>query len=76
LFETGPLAGDIVPVSKLSAGYAYELAMGKGPARVAFGGLASAYAFPDRLKPAYGHQGVKSFMLFIRLRLASDKSGN
>ena len=76
LFGSGPLAGDIVPIAKLSAGYAYELPMGKGPARIAFGGLASAYAFPDRVKPAYGHQGVKSFMLFVRLRLAGDKSGN
>ena len=74
LFETGPLAGDIVPVSKLSAGYAYELPMGKGPVRLALGGLASAYLFPDRIRPAYGHDGIKSVMLFARLRLA-DASG-
>jgi hypothetical protein len=76
LFEAGPLAGSVIPVSKLSAGYAYELPMGKGPVRIALGGLGSAYVFPDRIKPAYGHEGVKSFMLFARLRLAGDKSGN
>jgi hypothetical protein len=76
LFEAGPLAGSVIPVSKLSAGYAYELPMGKGPVRIALGGLGSAYAFPDRIKPAYGHEGLKSAMLFARLRLAGDKSGN
>jgi hypothetical protein len=74
LFDSGPLAGEIVPVSKLSAGYAYELPMGKGPVRLALGGLASGYAFPDRIKPIYGHEGVKSFMLFARLRLAGDRT--
>jgi hypothetical protein len=70
LFESGPLHHDIIPVSKLSAGYAYELPMGQGPVRLALGGLASAYRYPDRIEPAYGKQGVKSFMLFARLRLA------
>ncbi len=70
LFESGPLAGDSVRVSKLSAGYAYELSVGRGPLRVALGGLSSAYAYPDRVVPAYGKAGVKSFMLFARLRLA------
>jgi len=74
LFESGPLAGGIIPVSKLSLGYAYALPMGKGPVRVSLGGLASAYAFPDRIRPEYGHEGVKSFMLFARLSL--DRSGN
>jgi len=76
LVGNGPLAGDVIPISKLSAGYAYELPMGAGPVRLALGGLASAYAFPDRIKPLYGREGVKSFMLFARLRLAADKSGN
>ncbi|HMI18756.1 MAG TPA: hypothetical protein VK533_04355 [Sphingomonas sp.] len=75
LFDSGPLVGTIIPVSKLSAGYAYELPMGNGPVRLALGGLASAYAFPDRIKPTYGHEGVKSFMLFARLRLAGAKPG-
>lgn len=70
LFEEGPLAGDVIPVSKLSLGYAYELPLGTGPFRIALGGLASAYAYPDRLKPAYGGDGVKSAMLFARIRLA------
>ena len=72
LFESGPLAGDIIPVSKLSLGYSYELPMTKGPVRISLGGLTSAYAFPDRIKPDYGHEGVKSFMLFARLHLAQD----
>jgi hypothetical protein len=60
----------VIPVSKLSLGYAYELPLGTGPFRIALGGLASAYAYPDRLKPAYGGDGVKSAMLFARIRLA------
>ncbi len=70
LFEAGPLAGDVVPVAKLSLGYAYQLPFRAGPTRLAFGGLASGYGYPDRIKPAYGHRGVKSFMLFARLSLA------
>jgi hypothetical protein len=70
LFASGPLHHDIIPVAKLSGGYAYELPVGKAPVRLALGGLASAYAYPDRIKPAYGRAGVKSFMLFARLRLA------
>lgn len=70
LFDSGPLHHDVIPVSKLSTGYAYELPVGKAPVRLALGGLASAYAYPDRIKPAYGRAGVKSFMLFARLRLA------
>ena len=30
------------------------------------GGLASAYAYPAQLKPYYGGDGVKSFMLYLR----------
>jgi hypothetical protein len=74
LFESGPLAGQILPVSKLSLGYAYELPMRTGPVRLALGGLTSAYAFPDRIRPAYGHEGIKSFMLFARLRLAGEQA--
>jgi hypothetical protein len=70
LFDTGPLHHDIIPVSKLSIGYAYELPLGAGPVRVALGGLASAYAYPKRIELDYGKAGVKSFMLFARFRLA------
>jgi hypothetical protein len=70
LFATGPLHHDVIPVSKLSIGYAYELPLGTGPVRVALGGLASAYAYPERIEPDYGKDGVKSFMLFARFRLA------
>ena len=70
LFDTGPLHHDVIPVSKLSVGYAYELPIGGGPVRIALGGLVSAYAYPQRIEPAYGRDGVKSFMLFARFRLA------
>ena len=71
LFAEGdPLHHQIITVNKLSLGYAYEMPLVTN-VRVALGGLASAYAFPDRLKPYYGGDGVKSFMLFARFRLAS-----
>jgi hypothetical protein len=72
LFESGSLASDVFPVSKFSLGYAYELPLGTGPFRIALGALASAYAYPDRLRVAYGGEGVKSAMLFARIRLAGD----
>ncbi len=65
-----PARGRAILISKLSLGYSYELPMTKGPVRIALGGLTSAYAFPDRIRPDYGHEGVKSFMLFARLHLA------
>ena len=70
LFEApDPLAGARATVGKLSAGYVRTLPL-HGPFKLALGGLASAYAYPDRLKPDYGRTGVKSFMLFARVRLA------
>jgi hypothetical protein len=74
LFEDGPLAEEVFAVAKLSLGYAYELPLGTGPFRIAFGGLASAYAYPEQIKPAYGADGVKSAMLFARIRLAGRLS--
>lgn len=76
LFDTGPLAASIIPVSKLSAGYAYELPIGSGRTRLALGGLVSGYAYPDRIRPAYGSPGFKSFMLFARWRLAGGEPSN
>jgi len=73
LFDSGPLHDTIIPVSKFSLGYAYEIPSA-GPVRLALGGLASAYAYPDRIKPAYGKEGIKSFMLFARLKLAEPAS--
>ena len=72
LFASGSLAGEVLPISKLSLGYSYDLPVTTGPVRIALGGLTSAYAFPDRIKPEYGHEGIKSFMLFVRMRLARD----
>ena len=75
LFAEGdPLHHQVVPVNKLSLGYAYEMPLVTN-VRVALGGLASAYAYPNRLKPHYGGDGVKSFMLFARFRLASSGMG-
>ena len=69
LFDSGPLAGTIIPVAKLSLGYAYDLPVG-GIGRLAIGAIASAYAYPRRIESTYGRSGVKSFMLFARVRLA------
>lgn len=67
LFATGALAGRIFGVSKLSLGYQHEVPLA-GHLFAAIGGLASAYAYPDSLTPSYGRAGVKSFMLYARLR--------
>jgi len=67
LFESGPLHHDIFGVTKLSLGAQHEFALAKH-AYFAIGGLASAYAYPQVLKADYGGRGVKSFMLYGRLR--------
>lgn len=70
LFDHGePLHDEVFPVRKLSVGYAYTLPLGADLA-VDVGGLASAYGYAKRLEPFYGDPGVKSFMLFARLKLA------
>ena len=69
LFAAGdPLAGRGFGVSKLSLGYQYELPVAPH-LDLACGGLASAYGYPDALRPAYGARGIKSFMLYTRLSL-------
>ncbi len=71
LFEVpSPLAGDRSHVGKLSLGYARTLPVARH-VKLDLGGLASAYAYPDRLDAAYGKAGVKSFMVFARLKLGS-----
>lgn len=71
LFEApSPLAGDRSHVGKLSIGYTRTLPVARH-VKLDLGGLASAYAYPDRLDSAYGKPGVKSFMLFARLKLGS-----
>lgn len=64
--EGSPLHHQVIPVNKLSLGYQYELPVAP-QLRLALGGLASAYAYPARLEPAYGDDGVKSFMLYARV---------
>ena len=54
-------------VSKFQAGYAYRLPLA-GPVTVALGGTVSAFAFPNRLKPAYGSNPT-GFTLFARFAL-------
>ena len=70
LFEDGPLAGRIVGVGKVSLGYQHEIPL-VDHLFLAIGGLASAYAYPDSLKPSYGRDGVKSFLLYARLRFGT-----
>ena len=72
LFADGtPLNGMVVAVDKLSLGYQHELPLARH-VRLALGGLGSAFAYPDRLKPAYGGAGIKSFMVYLRLSLAAE----
>jgi hypothetical protein len=70
LFETGPLVGRIFSVGKLSLGYQHEFAVARR-LFLATGVLASAYGYADALKPSYGGEGVKSFMLYGRLRFGA-----
>ena len=70
LFDDGPLAGHIFGASTFSLGYQHEFTLVEH-LFVAIGGLASAYAYPDSLKPSYGHEGIKSFMLYARLRFGT-----
>lgn len=67
LIADGPLAGHVFGVGKLSLGYQHDMPLVRH-VYLAIGGVASAYAYPDILKPVYGPRGVKSFMLYSRLR--------
>lgn len=68
--EDNPLHHDIFTVNKLSLGYQVEVPVTRD-VRLAFGGLASAYAYPDALKPFYGDDGLKSFMVYTRLNFGN-----
>ncbi|UAK22862.1 hypothetical protein [Sphingomonas nostoxanthinifaciens] len=70
--DTSPLHGQVIPVNKMSLGYQYELSV-TGDVRLALGGLVSAYAYPQRLVPTYGGDGVKSFMLYTRVSLGDRR---
>ena len=72
LFENepaSPLHEQPIAVAKLSLGYVRTLPM-FDPLKLDLGGLVSAYAWPNRLDADYGKAGVKSFMLFARIKLA------
>lgn len=60
--------GDARAVGKLSLGYRFDFAAWKR-SRFGVGGLASVYALPAALRPAYGRAPV-SFMLFLRAKLS------
>jgi hypothetical protein len=67
LFDVGPLTGRIFDAEKLSVGYQHEFGLIQN-LFLALGGLVSAYRYPAALKPSYGDEGLKSFMLYGRLR--------
>lgn len=68
LFAHGdPLHDGVFTVGKLSLGYRFDFARVKH-GRWGVGALASAYALPAALRPAYGRAPV-SFMLFVRAKL-------
>ncbi|SFS12545.1 hypothetical protein [Sphingomonas jatrophae] len=63
--EDEPLHHDVFTVNKLSLGYQYELPV-TSDLRLAVGGLASAYGYASALEPAYGRDGIKSFLVYLR----------
>jgi hypothetical protein len=63
-----PLTDQIIPVNKLSVGYARTFPV-SAHVSMDIGGLLSTYAYPQKLTPSYGGDGVKSFMLFAKLKL-------
>ncbi len=68
--EGGPHAGRVLGVAKLSVGYQHEFAVAEH-LFMALGGLASAYRYPHALDASYGGGGIKSFMLYGRLRFGT-----
>jgi hypothetical protein len=66
LFESGPLAGRIFTVEKLSAGYIYDL-LQRNDVRLGLGGVGSVALLPSQLDSAYGNRPF-SWMVFLRAR--------
>ena len=64
--EGDPRHHDVFAVTKLAVGYQYEQPLA-ADLRVAVGALAAAYAYPRALAGDYGDEGVKSFMLYLRV---------
>ena len=68
LFLPGnPLFGQTFDVSKVSAGYVYDLPVDEHVG-LGLGALGSLYDLPEKLHPAYGSNPV-SYMLFTRVKL-------
>jgi hypothetical protein len=65
-----PQADEIIPVNKLSLGYARTVPVNRY-LTLDLGGLLSGYAYPQHLTNAYGKDGVKSFMLFAKMKLGN-----
>jgi hypothetical protein len=63
--STDALHDEVIPIAKFSIGYQYELPITRR-LRLAIGGLASIYAYSTQLDAAYGGDGLKSFMLYLR----------
>jgi hypothetical protein len=61
------LAGESFMINKLSLGYIFDFARVQA-LTLGVGGLASTYAYPAALNPAYGYRPT-SWMLFLRARL-------
>jgi hypothetical protein len=70
LFAGTRASDTIYDVGKLSLGAQHEVPLA-AHLFLAAGALASAYAYPSALEASYGRGGVKSFMLYSRLRFGS-----
>jgi hypothetical protein len=65
LFESGPLAGRVFDVGKVSAGYIHDFPA-LGHLVLGAGGLGSVHFLPGELEPAYGSRNPTGLMLFVR----------
>jgi len=68
LFVSGPNAGRLLTVGKLTAGYVRDVATRRG-LTVGVGGSLSAYALPAAARSAYGGFPL-SFMVWVRVKIA------
>ena len=67
LVVSGPLAGRVFTVGKMSAGYLYDFPPVAG-AVFGAGFLGSLHLVPEVLEASYGHRLPASFMVFVRLQ--------
>jgi hypothetical protein len=65
LFESGPLAGRVFDVGKVSAGYIHDFPA-LGHLVLGAGALGSVHFLPGELGPAYGSRNPTGLMLFVR----------